>query len=431
MRGMRGIIGRWSIPGDGTSAVAQGGVVLDANERVVAAGVGAALRRDHPGVPFQQLDAVLTPGLINAHTHLELSAFRGRVPGGRGFVPWVDSLVKLRANEPPEQDSEAIDAALSELLAAGVMGVGDVTNRLHSVPALAALPIAGCVFHEVFGLRKETAGVMLGLAVQEHDALLASGQWPRQFRYALAPHTPYTLHPEVLCDILARVRAARGRTSLHLAEHAAERAFLETGGGPFPEWLASRDASPLDWNAPRCSSVAYAEQLGALAPDVIAVHLTDARADEIARVAAAGMPVVLCPRSNLHIERKVPPLHDLLRAGIRPGLGTDSLASNASLDPLAEARALLARFASVSPDALLAMATGWGARVLGFGGVLGELRPGAYPGVLAFEHGSAAPQDAARYVIQASEKLERRIVSRPHYPSLPADVYAAGAEVSA
>src|SRR5262245_24025930 len=166
---MRGIIGSWSIPGDGTPAVARGGVVLDATERVIAVGDGAVLRREYPGVAFQELSAVLTPGLINAHTHLELSAFRGRVAGGRGFVPWVDALVALRAREQPEQNSEAIDAAISELLAAGVVGLGDVTNRLQTVPELAALPFAGCVFHEVFGLRKDTAEVMLGLAVQERE----------------------------------------------------------------------------------------------------------------------------------------------------------------------------------------------------------------------------------------------------------------------
>jgi cytosine/adenosine deaminase-related metal-dependent hydrolase len=209
-----------------------------------------------------------------------------------------------------------------------------------------------------------------------------------------------------------------------LAEHAAERAYLESGGGPYPEWLKSRDTTPLDWEPPRCGSVEYVERLGGLASDVIAVHLTDARPEELARVAAARMPVVLCPRSNLHIELKLPPLHDILRAGIRPGLGTDSLASNASLDPLAEARALAARFPSVSPATLLAMATGWGADALVLGHVLGHLRPGQFPGVLAFEHGNAAPHEPERYVIQSSDKLARRIVSRPHYPSLPPDVYA-------
>jgi cytosine/adenosine deaminase-related metal-dependent hydrolase len=416
---MRGISGSWLIPGDGSAAIERGAVVLDATERVFAVGPLSDLRHEYPDVVFQELAAVLTPGLVNAHTHLELSALRGQVPGGRGFVPWVDTLVRTRAQLKPELDTEAIDEAISELLSAGVMGIGDVTNRLNTVPALAALPIAGCVFHEVFGMRKDTAEVMLAMAVEEREKF---GPWPAQLRYALAPHTPYTLHPEILQDIVARCRAQRVRTSLHLCEHAAERAFLETGGGPFRDWLLSRDASALDWQPPGCGSVAYATQLGVLGPEVIVVHVTDARPHELQQLAAAGSPVVLCPRSNLHIELKLPPLLDILRAGIQPGLGTDSLASNASLDPLAEARALEQRFPSVPAKTLLAMACAWGAEVLGLGHVLGRLRPGSYPGVLAFEHSASAPADPERYVLQSADGA-RRVVSRPHYPSLPGEVF--------
>ncbi|HKP59632.1 MAG TPA: amidohydrolase family protein [Polyangiales bacterium] len=417
---MRGISGSWLLIGDASPAIARGAVLLDATERVLAVGSLDVLRREHPSVAFQELPAVLTPGLVNAHTHLELSGLRGRVPGGRGFVPWVDTLVRTRAQAKPELDTEAIDEAISELLAAGVMGLGDVTNRLNTVPALAALPIAGCVFHEVFGMRRDTAEVTLGMAVQEREQF---GPWPVQLRYALAPHTPFTLHPEILREIALRCRAARARTSLHLCEHAAERAFLESGGGPFREWIASRDASPLDWQPPACGSVEHVRRLGVLGPDVIVVHLTDARPAEVQQLAAAGAPVVLCPRSNLHIELKLPPLLDILGAGIRPGLGTDSLASNTSLDPLAEARALAQRFPTVPAATLLAMACAWGADALGLGRVLGRLQPGAFPGVLAFEHGASAPADPERYVIQ-SEPATRRIVSRPHYPSLPAEVFA-------
>ena len=417
---MRGIIGSWLVAGDGSPALARGGVVLDAVERVIAVGDAPQLRSAYPALAFSELSAVLTPGLVNAHTHLELSGLRGHVPGGKGFVPWLDALLSARTRIHPELEQDAIDGAISELLSAGVMGLGDVANHLGTVPALAALPLAGCVFHEVLGLRKDTGAVTLGLAVQEREAF---GAWPVQLRYALAPHTPYTLHPEILQQILAKVRARAGRTSLHLAEHAAERAFLETGGGPFAAWLDGRAPGGLDWHPPGSGSIAYAARLGALAPDVVAVHLTDARPAELAQLAAAQAPVVLCPRSNLHIELKLPPLLDILSAGIRPGLGTDSLASNASLDPLAEARALSQRYPSVPSASLLAMATGWGAEVLGLGHVLGRLRAGLFPGVLAFEHGAQPPADPARYVVQ-TEHAVRRIVSRPDYPSLPAEVFA-------
>ncbi|MET0391173.1 MAG: amidohydrolase family protein, partial [Polyangiales bacterium] len=142
------------------------------------------------------------------------------------------------------------------------------------------------------------------------------------------------------------------------------------------------------------------------------VHLTDARPDELAIVAARGCHVVLCPRSNLHIELKLPPLLDILKAGIRPGLGTDSLASNASLDPLAEARALQKRFPTVAPVELLAMATSWGADALGVGDRVGRLEPGFSPGLLAFEHTGPQPSDAARFILE-QERAPRRVLMRP------------------
>jgi cytosine/adenosine deaminase-related metal-dependent hydrolase len=413
--GMRGLSGSWLLVGDGTTPpIAAGAVVLDATERVLAVGDLASLQGRFPSLRFEAVSGVLMPGLVNAHTHLELSALRGRVPGGRGFVPWVDGLVKLRAQHKPEDDGEAIDSGVSELLAAGVVAVGEVCNRLASVAALAAVPLAAAVFHEVFGLRKDVAEVTLSMAEAERAQYTP---WPGHVRYALAPHTPYTLHPAVLQMILQRVRATGGRTSLHLAEHSAERAFLETGAGAFADWLRLRNATQHDWPVPACDAIQFADRLGALAPDVIAVHLTDARPEELALVAERKSPVVLCPRSNLHIELKLPPLLDILRAGIRPGLGTDSLASNASLDPLAEARALRKRFPTVAPLELIAMATGWGADALGFAAWLGRLQPDLYPGVLAFMHGPARPSDPARFVLD-HDPGERRMLSRPVYVRL-------------
>ncbi len=420
---MRGLAASWVITGDGeTPPLRDGAVVLDESERIVAVGPAAALRRDFAAVSFRDLSAVLMPGLVNAHTHLELSALRGQVPGGQGFVPWVDRLVSVRAQARPQADAEAIEAAISELLAAGVVAVGDVCNRLEVVDTLGALPLLGCVFHEVFGMRKDTAEVMLGMAQKERAS---RETWPSNLRYSLAPHTPYTLHPDVLRGIVAQARQSGARTSLHLAEHAAERAFLHDGGGPFAEWVVKRQASALDWRAPGCDSVRYADQLSALGSHVIAVHLCDARADELSLVAERGAKVVLCPRSNLHIEVKLPPLLDILRVGIKPALGTDSLASNSSLDPLAEARALHKRFPTVAPSLLLAMTTSFGADVLGFSQVVGRIQVGLCPGILAFEHGASVPADPERFILD-NERASRNLVSQPAFQriSLPSEVHA-------
>jgi cytosine/adenosine deaminase-related metal-dependent hydrolase len=318
-------------------------------------------------------------------------------------------MLDARNAAAPEQDLEAIDAAVSELLAAGTAAVGEVSNTLAAVEMLGSAPLLGCVFHEVFGMRREAAEVMLGMADQRRAELAA---WPENLRYAPAPHTPFTLHPEMLQQIVGRARALGQRSSLHLCEHAAERAFLLDGGGPFAEFLKSRGSNPPDWAPPGLDPVRYAQRLGALAADVICVHVTDARDDEVALLAAARAPVVLCPRSNLHIELKLPPLLALLRAGVEPGLGTDSLASCASLDVLEDARALAERFPSVAPRTLLAMATSFGARVLGLHDRVGRLAAGLSPGVIAFAHAGTPPSDPERFVLSRAA-LRREALARP------------------
>lgn len=411
----RGLTGSWLLTGEAEQApIPKGAVVVDGEGRVLDVGPEATLRARHTGVRFEQHRAVLMPGLVNGHTHLELSALRGRVAGGKGFAPWVDAMLRERDKLQPEQDSEAIELAVSELLAFGVVAVGDVCNQLQTVEPLAAVPLCVSIFHEVFGMRREVCETMLALAEQQR-AEYAS--FPRHVRYALAPHTPFTLHPAVLQALVTRARDSAVRTSLHLAEHAAERAFLANGQGPFADWVKTRGSSELDWQAPGLDPIRYVDQLGLLGPHLIAVHLTDARPDELAVVAERGAQVVLCPRSNLFIHVKLPPLLDILRAGIRPGLGTDSLASNTSLDPLAEARALRKRFPTVPALQLLAMATSWGADALGFGAVVGRLAPQRYPGVLAFEHSGPAPSDPARFVLD-QESAPRQLLVRPQFHAL-------------
>jgi cytosine/adenosine deaminase-related metal-dependent hydrolase len=148
---------------------------------------------------------------------------------------------------------------------------------------------------------------------------------------------------------------------------------------------------------------------------VIAVHLCATTREELARVAALRAPVVLCPRSNLFIELKLPRLYDMLELGLRPGLGTDSLASNTTLDVLAEAAALSDRFPRVDPGELLSMACWYGAVALGLEQHVGALAPGLGPGLLAV-HLPAPVADPLRFLLR-SPPPARRVLLRPVLPS--------------
>jgi cytosine/adenosine deaminase-related metal-dependent hydrolase len=392
------------LPGDALP-IADGAVVVGEHGDVLDVGAAAELLPRHAGAEVVRVRGVLLPGLVNAHTHIELSAMRGRVGGGRGFVGWVDALIAHRHEMSPEEDSEAIDAAVDDLVRCGTVAVGEVTNSLAAVGPLARRGIGGCVFHEVFG--QDRAAVLRRVEGLRAELEERVPLWPSSdLAYAPAPHTLYTTHEEAVRALLDAVRRMDARTSLHLAEHAPERRAIEHGDGPVPEWLFTRAKQRPEW--PEVPLFDYAERVGALAPNVMLVHLVEARADELARVAEKGSPVVLCPRSNLHIEMKLPPLLALRSAGIEAALGTDSLASNASLDVLAEAKALADRFPGVPARELVTMATWNGARALGRSD-LGRLSKGARPGLLAVEGDVGSGVDAAAFLL-SNLRLPRRIL---------------------
>ena len=395
------------LPGDAPPLTDGAVVVDDASEIVDLGSASEVLARHHAvssGVDVVRVRGVIFPGLVNAHTHLELSAMRGKVGGGRGFVEWVDSLIAQRSEIAPEDDLEAIDAALDDLVRTGTVAVGEVTNSLATVRGLARRGLGGCVFHEVFGQdRTSVLRRVEGLRAELDERLPT---WPSaDLTYAPAPHTLYTTHPDAVRALLEIATKQGTRTSLHLAEHAPERRAIERGDGPVPEWLFTRVKQRPAW--PKKPLFDYADELGALGPKVLLVHLVEARADELARLVEKGAPVVLCPRSNLHIDLKLPPLLAIRGAGIEAALGTDSLASNASLDVLAEAKALADRFPGVPAWELVKMATWNGARVLGRPD-LGRLAKGTRPGLFAVD--AEVSSDPAAFLL-ANLRLPRRALA--------------------
>ncbi len=361
--------------GDGLP-IRDGAVVFD-GDTVVDVGPADRVIPTHAGSAMVRIRGIVFPGLVNAHTHLELSALRGRVPGGGGFLAWVERLMATRAEETPEDNESAIDAACAELVASAACMVGEVTNTLAAVSALGRRGLHGVIFHEVFGTDRNAVMNRIGALPEERRDRVSA--WPENLAYVPSPHALYTTHPEAVRTLLARAREAGTRPSLHFAEHPGERRAIEHGDGPVVEWLTQRAQNPPTFSP--APLLEYAASLGAL-EGCILVHAAEARRDELDKLAAAEAPLVLCPRSNLTIEMRLPPLPAMLHAGIEPGLGTDSLASSGSLDVLAEAAALAARFADVPKHRLFRMASWNGACALGRP-YAGRLARGARPGLFS------------------------------------------------
>jgi aminodeoxyfutalosine deaminase len=384
---------------DGAVVVAEDGVILDV-------GPARDVLVQHAGLSVERITGVVFPGLVNAHTHVELSSMRGKVPGGQGFVAWADKLIPTRIETSPEEDAEGLERGVEELVRSATVAVGDVSNTLGTVLPLARAGIGGSIFHEVLGMdRAVVLRRVEGLSAEVEERVPS---WPTSdLAYAPSPHALFTLHHEAARALLEGASRRGLRASLHLAEHASERRAVEQGDGPVLAFYRERFKQEPEW--PKRPLFDVADDVGALRPGVLLVHLTDARPEELARVAKSGASVVLCPRSNLYIEAKLPPLLAVRELGIEAALGTDSLASNTSLDVLAEAKALAERFPAVPAWELVKMATWNGARALGRED-LGRIAKGARPGVFAVD--GAVVGDPSAFLLAHLRAPRRAIVPR-------------------
>ncbi len=311
--------------------------------------------------PFTEFHAgLLTPGFVNAHCHLELSALRGRIPEGCGFAGFARAMGEVRGLADEEERRAAIAAADAEMTRGGIVAVGDIANGEAAFDVKSAGRIAYRTFAEFFGLRTMAA-----------DSLRPLLRHPRT---SLTPHSVYSVQ-----DAPFRALCAEGTAplSIHFMESPAE-AELFAGRGPLHEWYARAGFA--------CDFLHYgspAERLVRSIPaerPLILVHACCVGEEEVRRILAhftAPVYWCLCPRSNRYISRLEPPVALLRSLGARICLGTDSLASNRSLSLLDELRAL----GGVPLRESLRWATLGGAEALGLDDALGTVAPGKRPGL--------------------------------------------------
>ena len=351
-----------------------------------------------PAAPRRDLgDGVLLPGLVNAHCHLELSHLAGRLPFGRGFVPWVEGVVGTRGRFGEEEVRAATASAVRFLEERATVAVGDVSNGLGHLDLLAASSLSAVVFLELLAWDPAKADGTMAWAEERAKAvapLLGPGLEVR-----LAAHAPHSVSPALLGRLVER----GGPAAIHLAESPDEAAFLATGGGGWPAFLERRGLGHVAFTPTGLSPVRYADSLGALHPRLVAAHGVQVDAADREVLARRGVAVALCPRSNRNLGVGTADVPALAAAGVRLALGTDSLASVGTLDVLEDAVVLRRQFPRLDPAAIVRMATLGGAEALGFPD-LGAIAPGRRA-ALAFAAGETA--DPHERLLSGEARLRR------------------------
>jgi cytosine/adenosine deaminase-related metal-dependent hydrolase len=368
----RRLAARWLLPIEGPP-IERGALLIGSDGRIRDIGPDARVPRPADTAAENFDDAVILPGLINTHTHLELTGFESQVPE-REFTAWIRRLRELKTTRSSGEYIAAARRGLATCFAAGVTTIADTGDSGAVLRVLAEAGGSGVAYQEVFGPHPDQIGESLaGLQSRvEQLGRLAGGR----VHIGVSPHAPYTVSGRLFRAVSAWARAERLPLAVHIAESPAESEFLLRGAGPFADAWRARDIplpsplgfTPIDWLA----------EHGVLSEQTLCIHAVQLEAPDLGRLAESGAAVSHCPLSNRAHGHGDAPLEALLDSGIRVGLGTDSVVSVGQLDLLAEARAAATLAPSLDAADLIELCTLAGARTLGLEAETGSLVPGKW-----------------------------------------------------
>lgn len=325
-------------------------------------------------------NVALIPGLVNAHTHLDLSGARGRIPptDPDHFTDWLRGVIAYRRTRTPEQVQADIRAGLAECVRSGTTLIGDITAGGTSYPAVSTAQTRAVLFWEVIGLAQERIQPVL-----DDIRLKVGSGWfddpPAVYpstplcRWCVSPHAPYSVNHDYACGQLGL-----GGAAIHIAESPAEVELLAKKAGPFVAFLQEMGVwQPVALTAGLRDFFAIHPKAG---PPALYIHCNYLPTDA---PLAPHQSIVYCPRTHAAFRHPPHPFREFLARGVRVCLGTDSLASNPDLDILAEAQFVHQRYPDLPGDQLLRMVTLAGAEALGWANECGTLEVGKSADVVA------------------------------------------------
>jgi cytosine/adenosine deaminase-related metal-dependent hydrolase len=359
------------------------GIVVIAGDRIAAIEPHGTRTAD-----YDLGNAAILPGLVNAHTHLDLSGAAGETPPTGVFTAWLREIISYRKSRTAGGVRNDTLNGIGSSLRFGTTLLGDISADGASWDAFDEQPCRATVFHEVLGLTEDRARAASKVAIFWR----IKHRETQTCRPGLSPHAPYSFRAASLTPI-----AVLGKTvAIHLAESTAELELLERHSGPFMPFLAERGLWDPSGFAP---SYQHVVDLTRRAKQALYIHCN--YLDPTTQIPPHGT-VVYCPRTHAAFGHPPHPFREFLARGVRVALGTDSLASNPDLDVLAEARFVHAKHPDVAGDVLLRMATLSGAEALGWADETGSLTPGKSADLIVLPLPDEERSDPHRLVLEST-----------------------------
>src|ERR1035441_729922 len=356
------------------------GAVLVSGKRIAAVGRWSELSANRRCKTVDLGEAVLMPGLVNAHCHLDYTDMAGHFPPPKVFADWLKLITETKAGWNYSDYAESWLNGARMLVRTGTTSVADIEAVPELLPKVwGGTPLRVFSFLEMIGIKgHRQPQAIVQEAVERIDSLKGFRGRP-----GLSPHAPYSTVPKLLRLSAQAARRREWRLTTHVAESAMEFEMFARGRGEMFDWLqrSGREMSDCGLGSP----VRHLERCGALSERLLAAHANYLANQDAALLAKRNVHVVHCPRCHSYFNHDPFPLRRLVRAGVNVCLGTDSLASiykarrqSVELSLFEEMRALSRNEPSLSARKIVRMATLNGARALCMGGQIGELAEGAF-----------------------------------------------------
>lgn len=329
-----------------------------------------------PGHDVELGDVVLAPGLVNAHTHLDLTVLRGRFEG-LAFFDWIRALTVARNELTPEQLFASALAGLHEGLLAGITTFADTAPNDAPLEAMLASGVRGIAYREVFGPDPAQCGTSLAVLCESVAAMRVRST--PLVSIGVSPHAPYSVSDDLFGAVARFARNEKLPLATHIAESEDESNLVARGEGAFAAFLRGRE---IEVNPRGRTPVEMLGKCGVLAANALLIHCVRCDDRDIATIAQHECGVATCPVSNRLLGHGTAPVASMLGANVRLGVGTDSMASNVRMDVLHESR--LALGAKADERASWELATLGGARALRLDHLVGTLEVGKQADLAAF-----------------------------------------------
>lgn len=361
-------------PLDGYAVIIEQGSIIDIET------ISEAERRNPYADKIRLEGAVIMPGFVNLHTHLELTGLKGKITEGLDFYDWIKELVKQKMVMTKKEYEDGVHMGIKEMISTGTTSVGEITLESISPYILNNYGIRGKVFYEVLGPSEFLAGYLWFRKKREFKRFKDSDL----LKAGISPHSCYSLSRGLLKRVSDYSLKHGVSLSSHISETEEEKRFVREGKGKIKEFIEGLGFTP-PLPSYSDSPIEYFKELGLLRKDFIGAHSVWVNKKDIDIMKESSVSVAHCPRSNTNLNVGKAPVVDFIKEGINVGLGTDSLASNKSLNMWDEMRMAYKLHSSdgLMPIDIFKMATINGAKALGLEDKVGTIDVGKKADIIA------------------------------------------------